>query len=344
MATHPYKRFPFTPFPAGVFAIAFADELAPGSVTPIVFMGKKIALFRTRSGKIGAIDAYCPHLGADLTQGCVIAEKIQCPFHGLCFDTKGQTKSIADQNGSSAPFQTSSFATFEQYGLIFLVHHARKTILPTWDITEWGKPIKNCFTIRSHPQEILENSVDQAHFRLVHQYQNPRCLKPFQTKDTEFTIGYEFERALPFTKCKKVIVRIDIHAYGLGLSMVDIHLPQFSILAKQIVLPTPIDGELIHVRTLTSVKMPEKIARLPHPLKKLISNALSRLFAIGFKKDFIPDISIWENKKYISNPRYLAHDGDFQSFREWAAQFYLAADEPIQQHRPRAQQPIYHSV
>jgi len=48
-------RFPFSPFPAGIFAVAFSKALAPKKVMPLVFMGKKIVLFRTTSGALSAV-------------------------------------------------------------------------------------------------------------------------------------------------------------------------------------------------------------------------------------------------------------------------------------------------
>lgn len=54
-------------------------------------------------------------------------------------------------------------------------------------------------------------------------------------------------------------------------------------------LPTPIDGEFIHIRALSSVKTPGKLDFLPMPIKKRIANFLSRLAAKGFLKDFLPE-------------------------------------------------------
>ena len=117
---------------------------------------------------------------------------------------------------------------------------------------------------------------------------------------------------------KKIAVKIDIHAIGLGMSQVDIYLPRYGLHAKQIVFPTPIDGDYVEVRTLTSVKMLEKWGIL----KKPIANFLSFLTSKGFLKDFLPDIQIWENKVYIENPVYFSNDGPIADYRRWASQFY----------------------
>lgn len=333
------NRFPFTAYPKGIFAIDFSNKLKKGMVKSHLFMGHKIALFRTRDGSIGAIDGYCPHLGADLTFGKVINNKIQCPFHGLCFDTNGETNAIKSKCEKVTPYKTKSYPVFEKYNMIFIAYHTNNISLPNWELSSWGKPSQNSFRIKSHPQEILENSVDQAHFRLVHQYQNPSCTSSFSATGTEFTVSYCFERKLSRYLSKTIKIKINIHAYGLGVSIVDIALPQFGITAKQIVMPTPGDGEFINVSTLTSFKTPLKPNWLPRFIKSTFATTMSQLLGIGFQKDFKPDITIWENKKYISNPRYLKQDGDFTGFRTWASQFYWHSslhkpkDNPIVKHK-----------
>ena len=50
--------------------------------------GENLVAYRTFvSGKVRIIGAYCPHLGADFSNGGVVkGECIQCPFHGWQFD------------------------------------------------------------------------------------------------------------------------------------------------------------------------------------------------------------------------------------------------------------------
>ena len=78
---------------------------------------------------------------------------------------------------------------------------------------------------------------------------------------------------------------------------------------------------VVDVRSGDSVKVSQK-KWLPQLLKKIIANQLSQVVARGFVKDFLPDVPIWENKKYIAEPNYLAGETGFDEFRRWAAQFY----------------------
>jgi len=48
--------------------------------------GQLIAVFRTRSGSVRAVEGTCPHRGAPLADGILAGERIVCPFHAQRFD------------------------------------------------------------------------------------------------------------------------------------------------------------------------------------------------------------------------------------------------------------------
>ena len=51
-----------------------------------LIQGLHLAVFRDESGQVHAIDAYCPHLGANLAVGGkVTGSCLSCPFHGWRF-------------------------------------------------------------------------------------------------------------------------------------------------------------------------------------------------------------------------------------------------------------------
>lgn len=49
-------------------------------------VGEQVAVFRGQDGEAYVVDAYCPHLGANLAVGGqVVGNCIECPFHGWQF-------------------------------------------------------------------------------------------------------------------------------------------------------------------------------------------------------------------------------------------------------------------
>lgn len=55
--------------------------------------GIDIALFRTSSGQIGALENCCPHRRMKLSLGRVIEDRLQCSYHGWTFDCHGAGES-----------------------------------------------------------------------------------------------------------------------------------------------------------------------------------------------------------------------------------------------------------
>ena len=52
----------------------------------VYFVGLNLAVFRDDNGNAYILDAYCPHLGANIAiGGHVIGDCLECPFHGWQF-------------------------------------------------------------------------------------------------------------------------------------------------------------------------------------------------------------------------------------------------------------------
>ena len=65
------------PYPTGWYVLAKSDEIKKLTLQTKKFAGKDIVIFRTKSGKLGVVDAYCPHMGAHFGfGGDVIGETI----------------------------------------------------------------------------------------------------------------------------------------------------------------------------------------------------------------------------------------------------------------------------
>ena len=74
----------------------FSGVILPGypcvTLSVVAPTGRHLVVFRTRSGEARVLDGICPHLGADLAQGAVQGDDIECPFHKWLFN--GETGAV----------------------------------------------------------------------------------------------------------------------------------------------------------------------------------------------------------------------------------------------------------
>jgi nitrite reductase (NADH) small subunit len=66
--------------------VANLDAIPPGEGRTFGIMGEKLAIFRTREGRVFAVQAECPHRGGPLADGLVGGTTVVCPLHGWKFD------------------------------------------------------------------------------------------------------------------------------------------------------------------------------------------------------------------------------------------------------------------
>src|SRR5262249_6118774 len=136
------------------------------------FFGRELVLYRSTSGRVTALDAYCPHMGAHLAEGKVEGEALRCLFHYWKFDAAGKCIEIPCQPecGFVPPIQTWQVA--EKYGLIWLWAGKEPShelpFVPELEHQECETVLENRFTKECHPKVMMINAIDAQHFNSVH--------------------------------------------------------------------------------------------------------------------------------------------------------------------------------
>ncbi len=117
------------------YPVALSSELPPGQVISCDFLGGGIVVYRGSSGKIAALSAFCPHLGAHLGVGRVIGDDLQCAFHLWEYNAAGRcTKTgVGDPPPPSACL--FRFPAAERFGLIWVFNGTEPLFdLPSFEI------------------------------------------------------------------------------------------------------------------------------------------------------------------------------------------------------------------
>src|SRR5215208_1748818 len=81
-----------------VVEVCKIDELPVGLGRPFMVGDKLLAVFRTRTGRVFAVDGKCPHKGGPLADGMLAGEQVVCPMHAFRFGGDGE----CDQPGVCA--------------------------------------------------------------------------------------------------------------------------------------------------------------------------------------------------------------------------------------------------
>lgn len=328
--------------PSGWYFLRRGDQIRPGQLLVCRFFGQDLILFRTKSGKLVASDPYCPHLGAHFGYGGeVVGEQLRCPFHGFCFDTEGAC--VSTPYGFKAPpkARLRLWEVRESHGLVLVWYDALGRDpwfeVPVLPMEGWPPFATHTWSLRSHPQETTENSVDLGHFEILHKYESVKVVEELQTDGPHLHTRYCVQRnALLFGRPGQMLtMEFDVDLYGLGYSQVSVEVKDYALRTRQLVLPTPTEDGHIDLTIGMTINI-ENRWKL-NPFLILLPDRLTHWLVlksgmIAYRYDVSQDFDVWQNKRYLEQPMLAKGDGPIGPYRKWCRQFY--PDAPAAQSEP----------
>lgn len=108
----------FPPQPASWYFLAPSCEVTAQPRTHEI-LGRRLVTFRTSTGRIALLEAACSHLGADLGKGCVINDRLQCPFHHWQYAPDGRCLHIPAQARIPETARQATYPVVERHGFVF---------------------------------------------------------------------------------------------------------------------------------------------------------------------------------------------------------------------------------
>ncbi len=319
---------PLSMTPTGWFQVAWSDEIKLGDVHRMKYFGRDMVAWRAQSGQLTAMDAYCEHLGAHLGYGGhVVGEVLQCPFHGWQWDNEGRNVCIPYQDRPNRGRRIRTFPVAERNESVYIWHDidGRAPYFEAPDIFAGfadGSSAADYYpqqrlyreTLEMHPQYVLENGVDFAHFKFVHQ---TPIVPVFTRHDfdapvsyVDFTITFEGDENQTIDDVRSGVEAIN---GGLGIAvtkswgMVD---------NRTISAITPVDDRTSDVRFMVY------IGRRPGDDSPR-AETKARAFGDEIIRQFTQDIHIWCHQRYSDPPALAgAEQQGFTAIRNWAKQFY----------------------
>lgn len=138
-----------------------------------------IVLFRDATGQIHALEDRCPHRQVKLSHGKVVGNRLECAYHGWCFDGTGQCVAVPylTEQQKLPTCRLRQYPVIEQDGFVWLFpgDAAQAQIvqpmgLPEWDHLNYIATV-SVIECRAHYSFLIENLMDMYHGHLHQDYQ-----------------------------------------------------------------------------------------------------------------------------------------------------------------------------
>lgn len=331
------------PFPNGWYCLAWSREIEEKGVKNVEALGNHFAVFRGENGEAYVLDAYCPHLGANIAcGGTVEGNALQCPFHGWEF--RGEDGKCINIPYAQGPIpsnaRTKSWPCMEINGQILVWYDAEDRD-PLWAPPEvsgiqdgsWSRRGYTRHTINAHIQEVPENGADVPHLNFLH---GPIILAGNDLRTTHKAKWYNpvswmdhtWDAAWKPGKGDEAHIAFLTLRHGISLFGRDIPLLCLNITAKQVgpaivylIFDCPF-GKGAFVQSLLPVGPLEQVVTHEVWGEWKLPTIVAKTMLQGEAMQVERDVMVWNNKRYNSKPVLTKDEGLILQFRRWFGQFY----------------------
>jgi len=312
-------------FPRGWFMVARSQDVGTDPVALHMF-GRELVLYRGESGRAFLLDAYCPHMRANLaaqqtsSSGArrIEGDSIRCPYHWWRFGPDGRCNHVPYSDAAIPPAaKVRAYPTDERFGCIFAWHDPEE-LEPDFDlpsIPEWDDPMwvqctfDDLGTLAVHPQEITDNLVDARHFGPIHGQR-----LAFFRSEFDGVVGRQYSGGGHETMVLKDedVLEVDAFYQGPGLLVARYSSDTDAV---QMIFHTPKDDgttQVWHGLITRGKSAPPSEADI----------ALQKQYHDVALAAFTQDFAIWETKGPAINILRMPGDGPYHRGRAWYRQFY----------------------
>jgi 3-ketosteroid 9alpha-monooxygenase subunit A len=323
-------------FARGWHCLGLVEQFADGKPHAVQAFGTKLVVFQGSDGELSVLDAYCRHMGGDLTQGTVKGNEVACPFHDWRWGGDGRCKSIPYAKRVPLRARTRAWTTCQQNKQLFVWHDPQGNPPPPelaipriegafsdeWSDWTWDSVLiegANC-------REIVDNVVDMAHFFYVH-FAFPTYFK--NVFDGHTASQYLNSKARPdvsvgstYSGTDDLATRSEASYYG----------PSYMIdYLWNDVRGATVETVLINchypVTPNSFVLQWGAIVKKFPGIDDATANKIAAKFAKNTGVGFLQDVEIWKNKARVDNPLLCEEDGPVYQLRRWYEQFYVDVED-----------------
>jgi 3-ketosteroid 9alpha-monooxygenase subunit A len=321
-------------FARGWHLLGLTREFTDGNPHGIEAFGTKLVIWQGGDGELKVLDAYCRHMGGDLSQGTVEGDNVACPFHSWRWGGDGKCQQIPYARRVPPRARTRAWPTLVVDGQLFVWNDPEGNPPPEdvtipaiegFDDGEWTDWVWDKTLVpSSHCREVIDNMVDMAHFYYIHKGLPTYFKNVFEGHVcTQYYAGTTHELAasgLPIDigKYEDQQTKSDATYYGPSY-LVDKLWNTYGDMTIESVLITchyPISNNSF---MLNYGMVMRKLPGMDDATNEMIAGKMLAMIGEGFMED----VKIWKNKTRIDNPLLCEEDGPVYQLRRWYEQFYV---------------------
>ena len=155
--------------------VTFSDDLKDLPVA-LKILGEELVAFRDFSGRIGVVEAHCPHRGTSLEFGLVSEKGIRCCYHGWLFDVDGtilETPGEPEDSTLKDRLCHGAYPTHEYNGTVFAYMGPPDQMPPFPLFDSYEREGYRMIPGKKYDYpcnwlQILENAMDPVHTSFLH--------------------------------------------------------------------------------------------------------------------------------------------------------------------------------
>jgi phenylpropionate dioxygenase-like ring-hydroxylating dioxygenase large terminal subunit len=184
------------------YPICTSEDLNEGKPARAETLGVRLVAFRDSKGVAHVLSDTCVHRGGALSEGKVIDDAVQCPYHGWEYGGDGRCTKIPWVNAKKPPARAKvdSYPVTEKYGVVFAFlgdlpedERPPEPIVHEVDQEGWRVTGPVVFDIEGYFERSVENGLDPLHNEFVHPSQGAPSVSEDQVKVEDQDWGSSFE-------------------------------------------------------------------------------------------------------------------------------------------------------